>query len=126
MDMCDKLRKVLKIENSGFTLVEVMVALAISVSAVLVAGSGMISVLRMESAGMRKADAVLLLRSIECTEVADEASVGILSRVDEEWAILKHQLDEGDNLWTGWQMAPKDRRSSTWSVFFSRTSDRGL
>jgi len=110
-------------EGNGFTLVEVLVALAISASAVLVTSSALFNVLRMETSAMRKSEAVLMLRAIECMEFANAVPFENDARAQEGWAVLEHRFEEKGQTWKAWQITPDDRKSITWSVFFSRSSD---
>lgn len=110
------------VPDSGFTLVEVLIALAIAVAMAMLVSSGTIQSLKTQSAALYKLEASLLLKRIELAHQRGEESQSVQKEMP-DWAMLSNRIEDGDDLWEIWQISPKDRRSATWSVFFSADQD---
>jgi len=109
----------------GFTLVEVLMALAVCTMMVTVAGSALFTVMQQEHRASRRLESARVMKTVECGLRLGEAGAELIEDLDPAWAVLSHDQVEGDppRRRRIYQFTPVDGRSMAWALHFHHVPD---
>lgn len=107
--------------KSGFTFLEVLIALLVTTILFSVACSSLITALKAEQTANWQRDATLLISQITCAERLGLETTGIVSQTDGAWEINTDDIQSGEApnaiAWHVWILYPREQPSLT--VIFS-------
>ncbi len=105
-------------EDSGFSLIETLAALAISSATVMIVGAGLFFVLQAERSALRTSRTSLMSKSVESAERLEPLRAIIGNEYDQYWIISTDRLDRDDRQWVGWLISPRDSARQRTRLFF--------
>jgi prepilin-type N-terminal cleavage/methylation domain-containing protein len=108
--------------KSGFTFVEVLIALLVAVILVSVACSSLITSLKAEQTSDWQRDAAFLISQLSTEARLGIEPTGVVAQVRADWEINSDDIEAGSGLdeitWRVWILYPRERPSLT--VTFSQ------
>ncbi len=103
--------------KSGFTFVEVIIALLVTAILVSVACSSLITSLKAEQTANYQRDASLLVNRLATEARMESASTGLVTSAGSEWEITSDDVETGEGpaaiSWRVWILYPRERPSLT-------------